>query len=317
MPVDPQIQAVLDALAALEAPEFSEQTPAQVREAFKAFSMAGAGEPEVGSVEDRTIPGPDGPIPVRVFRPSGEGTAGGLVYYHGGGWVIGDLDSHDSLCRQFCAGAGVVVVSVDYRLAPEHPCPAASEDAWAALGWVAANADELGIDTGRLAVGGDSAGGNLAALMALRARDAGGPALGLQVLIYPATDLVMAHPSITENGEGYFLTAESMQWFCGHYLGVDREHGDPTDATVSPLRANSLAGVAPARVVTAEFDPLRDEGNAYAAALEAAGVPVTLLQARGHTHTSISMVDVVLSGAPVRAAMADALKQFVGASVPA
>ena len=312
MPVDPQIQVVLDALAALEAPEFSEQTPAQVREAFKAFSMAGAGEPEVGSVEDRTIPGPDGPIPVRVFRPSGEGTAGGLVFYHGGGWVIGDLDSHDSLCRQFCAGAGVVVVSVDYRLAPEHPCPAASEDAWAALGWVAANAVELGIDTGRLAVGGDSAGGNLAALMALRARDAGGPALGLQVLIYPATDLVMAHPSITENGEGYFLTAESMQWFCGHYLGVDREHGDPTDATVSPLRANSLAGVAPARVVTAEFDPLRDEGNAYAARLADEGVEVELDENPGMIHGFFQMGALAPSANAAVGRAVDHVKRTIG-----
>ena len=312
MPVDPQIQVVLDALAALEAPEFSEQTPAQVREAFKAFSMAGAGEPEVGSVEDRTIPGPDGPIPVRVFRPSGEGTAGGLVFYHGGGWVIGDLDSHDSLCRQFCAGAGVVVVSVDYRLAPEHPCPAASEDAWAALEWVAANADELGIDTGRLAVGGDSAGGNLAALMALRARDAGGPALGLQVLIYPATDLVMEHPSITENGDGYFLTAESMQWFCGHYLGVDREHGDPTDATVSPLRAVSLAGVAPARVVTAEFDPLRDEGNAYAARLADEGVEVELDENPGMIHGFFQMGTLAPSATAAVGRAVDHVKRTIG-----
>ena len=312
MPVDPQIQVVLDALATLEAPDFSEQTPAQVREAYKTFSMAGAGEPEVGSVEDRTIPGPEGAIPVRVFRPSGEGTAGGLVYYHGGGWVIGDLDSHDSLCRQFCAGAGVVVVSVDYRLAPEHPCPAASDDAWAALEWVAANADELGIDTGRLAVGGDSAGGNLAALMALRARDSGGPALGLQVLIYPATDLEMTHPSIAENGEGYFLTADSMHWFCGHYLGVDREHGDPADADVSPLRAASLAGVAPARVVTAEFDPLRDEGNAYAARLADEGVEVDLDENPGMIHGFFQMGALAPSATAAVGRAVDHVKRTIG-----
>jgi acetyl esterase len=267
VPVDPQIKILLDAMAELEAPTMADQTPEQVREQFAAFATMGAGQPEVGSVEDRTIPGPDVPVGVRVYRPEGDGPFGGLVFYHGGGWVIGDLESHDSLCRQLCSGAGVVVVSVDYRLAPEHPCPAGSRDAWTALQWVAANGSELGIDTGRLAVGGDSAGGNLSALVALRARDEGGPDLRLQLLIYPATDLTFESPSIKENGDGYFLTAESMHWFCDHYLGVDRQHGDPNDGTVSPLRAASLAGAAPARVVTAEFDPLRDEGDAYAARL--------------------------------------------------
>jgi acetyl esterase len=312
MPVDPQVQVILDALASLEAPEFAEQTPDQVREAYRAFSMAGAGEPEVGSVEDRTIPGPAGPLPVRVYRPSGEGTAGGLVYYHGGGWVIGDLDSHDSLCRQLCAGAGVVVVSVDYRLAPEHPYPAASDDAWAALEWVAANADELGIDRDRLAVGGDSAGGNLAALMAVRCRDAGGPPLRLQLLIYPATDLVMGHPSITENGEGYFLTADSMRWFARHYLGVDREHGDPADAAVSPLHAASLAGVAPARVVTAEFDPLRDEGNAYAARLADQGFEVELDENPGMIHGFFQMGAMAPSCAAAVGRAVDHVKRTIG-----
>jgi acetyl esterase len=274
VPVDPQIQVLLDAMAQLETPEMEAQTPEQVREAFDAFGSIGAGQPDVGSVEDRTIPGPDGDIPVRIYRPEGDGSRGGLVFFHGGGWVIGNLQSHDGLCRVLCAGAGVVVVSVEYRLAPEHPYPAGPRDAWAALGWVSEHAGDLGIDPGRLAVGGDSAGGNLSALVALRARDAGGPALRLQLLIYPATDLTFESPSIKENGEGYFLTEDSMHWFADHYLGPDRQHGDGTDAAVSPARAASLAGVAPARVITAEFDPLRDEGDAYAARLAEEGVEV-------------------------------------------
>jgi acetyl esterase len=312
VPVDPQIQVILDALAALEAPELAEQTPQQVREAYAAFSSAGAGQPEVASVEDRTIPGPAGPIPVRVYQPGGDGATGGLVYYHGGGWVIGDLDSHDSLCRQFCSGAGVVVVSVDYRLAPEHPFPAASDDAWAALQWVVGNAGEVGIDADRLAVGGDSAGGNLAALMAIRARDEGGPDLRLQVLVYPATDLVMGHPSITDNGEGYFLTHESMLWFSGHYLGTGRERGDPTSPVVSPLRAERLSGVAPARVVTAEFDPLRDEGDAYAARLADEGVEVEHDTNPGMIHGFFQMGPMAPSANAAVERAIDHVKRAVG-----
>ena len=311
MPVDPQIQVMLDALAALEAPEFSEQTPAQVREAYKAFSMAGAGEPEVGSVEDRTIPGPDGPIPVRVYRPSGEGTAGGLVYYHGGGWVIGDLDSHDSLCRQFCAGAGVVVVSVDYRLAPEHPCPAASDDAWAALEWVAANADELGIDTERLAVGGDSAGGNLAALMALRARDAGGPRSPCRCWsIRPPTSRWRTRPSRRTAR----ATSSPPSRCCGSAGTTSGGPGArrPTDATVSPLRAASLAGVAPARVVTAEFDPLRDEGDAYAARLADEGVEVELDENPGMIHGFFQMGALAPSATAAVDRAVDHVKRTIG-----
>jgi acetyl esterase len=180
--------------------------------------------------------------------------------------------------------------------------------------WVHDHAAELGADPGRLIVAGDSAGGNLAAVVALMARERSTPPITGQVLVYPVIDAACDASSYTENGEGYFLEASGMRWFWDHYLGPD---GDGTHQYASPNRASDLSGLPPAVVITAEFDPLRDEGNAYAAALEAAGVPVTLLQARGHTHTSISMVDVVLSGAPVRAAMADALKQFVGASVPA
>jgi acetyl esterase len=312
MPVDPQIQVVLDMIASLEAPPFAEQTPAQVRESYKAMSAAEVGQPEVGAVTDRTIPGPAGDIAVRVYRPAGEGPFGGLVFYHGGGWVIGDLDSHDPLCRQLSLQAGVVVVAVDYRLAPEHPYPAGTDDSWAALQWIAAHAGELEIDPERLAVGGDSAGGNISALMALRARDEGGPALRLQLLVYPATDLTMGHPSIKENGEGYFLTEESMVWFTGHYLGAGGEHGDATDAAISPLRAPSLAGVAPARVVTAEFDPLRDEGDAYAQRLAEEGVEVEHDRNPGMIHGFFQMgsLSPAASGAITRAA--DHVKRAIG-----
>jgi acetyl esterase len=268
-----------------------------------------AGEPpEVGSVEDRTVPGPAGDIPVRVYRPDVEGPAPILVFLHGGGWVIGNLDSHDVSCRALCKRAEVVVVSVDYRLAPEHPHPAASDDAWAALTWVAAHGDEVGGDASRLAVGGDSAGGNLAALMALRARDEGGPALRHQMLIYPVTDLAAETASHVENGEGYFLTTETMRWFIDHYLGPDRAHGDPADPAISPLRADDLSGLPPAQVLTAEFDPLRDEGDAYAARLAEAGVPVDHVQHPGLVHGFIGMGLLSPDCAGAAAAAADRLR---------
>jgi len=312
MPVDPQIKVVLDMLATMEAPPFSEQTPAQVRESYAAMSAAELGQPEVGSVVDRSIPGPAGDVAVRVYRPAGDGPFGGLVFYHGGGWVIGDLDTHDPLCRQLCLQAGVVVVSVDYRLAPEHTYPAGTDDSWAALQWVASNAAELEVDPDRLAIGGDSAGGNISALMAIRARDEGGPALRLQLLIYPATDLTMEHPSIKENGVGYFLTEESMVWFTGHYIGADREHGDPTDAQLSPLRAESLAEVAPARVITAEFDPLRDEGDAYAARLADEGVEVEHDQNPGMIHGFFQMGALSPAASDAISRAADHLKRAIG-----
>jgi acetyl esterase len=310
--VDPQIQLLLDAMAQVEAPPIGQQTPQQVREGFAAFGAMGAGQPEVGAVEPLPIPGPAGTIPARVYRPEGDGPTGALVFLHGGGWVIGDLDTHDGLCRQLCAGAGVTVISVDYRLAPEHPFPAGPEDAWAALRWVADHADELGVDASRLAVGGDSAGGNLSALVALRARDEGGPALRLQLLVYPATDLTFESPSIEENGEGYFLTADSMHWFVDCYLGADREHGDPAHVSVSPSKAASLAGVAPARVITAEFDPLRDEGDAYAARLAAEGVEVEHDTNAGMIHGFFQMGAMVPAANDAVDRAVEHLKRAVG-----
>ena len=320
MPVDPQIQVVLDAMAALEAPPIAEQTPDEVRRAFRTFAAAEAGRPAVGPVTDQVIVGPDSELTLRVYLPVGTVPGGGrpgsapgvLVWFHGGGWVIGDLETADGSCRQLCQQAGVAVVSVDYRLAPEHPYPAAFQDAWAATEWVAANAAVIGVDASRMAVGGDSAGGNLAALVAIRARDVGAPVLQHQLLVYPATDLTMSHPSIVENGEGYFLTQEAMAWFMDCYLGADRSHADPSRPEVSPLFAGDLAGVAPAHIITAEFDPLLDEGNAYAAALSKAGVAVDHDTNPGMIHGFFAMgafspaAEVVVTRAAdrVRAALA-------------
>jgi acetyl esterase len=209
---------------------------------------------EVGAVEPVT----DGPVPMRIYRPAGE-PLGTLVFFHGGGFVIGDLESHDAQCRILCAKSEVVVVSVDYRLAPEHPFPAGLEDAEAALGWAMAN------EEGPFVVGGDSAGGNLAAVVAR-------PELAAQLLIYPVTDMVTEHPSIEENAEGLFLTREDMEWFHGHYLGGDEALR--SDPRASPALRGDLKGLPPALIYTAEYDPLRDDGNAYAEALSAAGVKV-------------------------------------------
>jgi acetyl esterase len=217
------------------------------------------------------------------------------VYFHGGGFVICDLDSHDGACRRLANATGSVVVSVDYRLAPEHRWPAAAEDAYAATGWAADRAEELGIDATRLALAGDSAGGNLTAVAALMARDRGGPALAFQLLVYPVIDLGASrseYPSQRENAEGYFLTVAHMEWYRAQYLADDANGEEPY---ASPIKAASLAGLPPACVVTAEMDPLRDEGEAYGRALQAAGVPVTIHRAPGMFHGFFNM-DAVLDG---------------------
>jgi acetyl esterase len=266
-----------------------------------------AGEPlEMAGVEDLEIPGPAGnQIPVRVYTPTtGQSLRPLVVYFHGGGFVIGNIDSHDATCRELAHLAEAVVVSVDYRLAPEHAGPAAAEDCYAATRWVADNAAALGGDPLRLAVAGDSAGGNLAAVVPLIARDRGGPPIAFQLLIYPVTDLTMSQPSMEENAEGYMLTAAGLRWFYDHYLGGA---GDPKDAVLSPLFASDLSGLPPALVLTAEFDPLRDEGEAYAARLIAAGVPVAVKRYDGLIHGFFAM-GLVLDAA--RAAVAETAAQL-------
>jgi acetyl esterase len=288
MPVDPAIQTLLDNMAGADPVDLSSMTVEQARQVIGMLALVD-GDPEpVAQVSDHTIPGPGGDIGLRVYQAAGTATpAPVLVWYHGGGWVIGDLASADPTARKLANRTGAVVVSVDYRLAPEHPFPAGPDDCWAALEWVAAHGAEIGGDPHRLAVGGDSAGGNLAALVAVRARDAG-LTLRHQLLVYPATDLTMTSPSIGSNGEGYLLTATGMKWFGDHYL----QGHDPTDPAVSPAYAASLSGLAPATVHTAEFDPLRDEGNAYAEALAEADVPCELICWPGMIHGFFAMATV-------------------------
>ncbi len=288
MPLDPQIEALLEQMAAMESVDFREVTPQGLRETMKMIAAADGPPEAVGAVDDASAKGPAGAIPVRVYRPAGAGSAPLpiLVWYHGGGWVIGDLDTADTTCRKLANRSGALVVSVDYRLAPEHPAPAPAEDCWAALCWVAELATDIGGDGSRLAVGGDSAGGNLSALLAVRARDNGGPALRYQLLVYPATDLTMSYPSHAENGEGYMLTNDATAWFLGHYLGPDQDAKHPS---LSPHHTGDLSGVAPAFIITAEFDPLRDEGEAYAARLRDSGVAADLCRYDGMIHGFFQM----------------------------
>jgi acetyl esterase len=285
MALDAAIKATLDAMAAAGGPALDALPPAEARKVFDNMPLPRK-EIALPSVENRTIPGPAGQIPVRIYQPAGAGPKPVLLYLHGGGWVIGSLDSHDGICRELAEGAGCVVVSVDYRLAPEHCYPAAPEDCYAALQWVAANAASLGADAKRLAVGGDSAGGNLSAVVAQMARDKGGPAIRFQLLIYPVTDADFTTPSYVQNAEGYLLTTSAMKWFWGHYVPSEAPRREPY---ASPLRAKDLSGLPPAWVCTAEFDPLRDEGEAYAKRLQQAGVSTTLTRFDGLIHGFISM----------------------------
>jgi acetyl esterase/lipase len=265
--------------------------------------------PPVTRVENLSAPGPAGAVPLRLYAQGPARTRPVLLFMHGGGWVIGDLDTHDDPCRRLALDSGCLVIAVDYRLAPEHRYPAAVDDAWAALRWVAAHAAELGGDPARLAVGGDSAGGNLAAALALRARDAGGPALAYQLLVYPAVDCDLTRPSVKAHGEGYLLTAAGMRWFWDHY------QPDPalrTQPLASPLRAESLAGLPPAWLLLPEYDVLLDEGEAYAARLQAEGVPVTVRRYAGAMHAFFNMSAAAIA----RQAIADAAQALRAALRP-
>ena len=313
MALDPQAKAVIEAAAKAGRPAYHQLAPKDARQLFRETRpLSTPTPPELGSVRNLNADGPQGQIPLRVYRPAGGAASTPLpvyVYFHGGGWVIGDLETHDVICRQLTAASEACVISVDYRLAPEHKFPAAVDDAWAATRWIVANAGALGVDSTRLAVGGDSAGGNLAAVVALMARDAGGPAIALQVLIYPVTDLGAESTSYDALGEGYQLTRESMRWFRAHYLGAPSDGGD---WRASPLRAKSLAGLPPALIVTAGFDPLRDEGEAYAARLREAGVLVDYVCFGGMIHGFAAMGKVLGTAHRAVALIGGALRQTLG-----
>ena len=305
MPLDPQAKALLDQMAEAGAPPFESLTPEQARELILQMrELAGPPEPVAG-VEDSMIPTPDGQIPVRIYTPEGSGPFPVLVYFHGGGWVIGSVDTIDPPCRALANAAGCVIVSIDYRLAPEDKFPAAPEDCYAATRWVAEYAAGISADPSRMAVGGDSAGGNLAAVVALMARDRGGPPLAYQLLVYPVTNYDFSTASYEENGEGYLLTKNAMVWFWDHYLRTEEDGAHPY---ASPLRAPDLRGLPPALVITAEFDPLRDEGEAYARRLQEAGVPVALKRSDGMIHGFWQMGGVLDQGKKVLADRAAALR---------
>jgi acetyl esterase len=289
VPLDPQSKTILDLMAQMNVPDFSTLSPEEARKLFGQMPRPQPPTPVAG-VEDRAVPGPGGEIPVRIYTPDSATPRAGLVYFHGGGWVIGDLESHDEVCRRLAARSGATVVATHYRLAPETRFPGAAEDCYAAARWVSENAGGLGIDPGRLAIGGDSAGGNLTAVVTQMARDRGGPSLRFQLLIYPVTDCDYETPSYIENADGYFLTRRAMRWFWDHYVPDPAER---VHAYASPLRAESHSELPPALVITAEYDPLRDEGEAYAKALEKAGVAVQCSRYAGMLHGFVAFTGLV------------------------
>ena len=296
MSLDADCKKVHELYALANRPPLQTLTPAEAREGYRRGTTILASEPvEVGDVRDLAADGPAGKIPLRMYRPKdtdGKTVLPALIFFHGGGWTIGDFDTHDAVCRYLAAKSGAAVIAVDYRLAPEHRFPAAVEDAFAATCWIAANAGALAIDARRLAVGGDSAGGNLSAVVTLMARDAKGPDLKLQVLIYPAVDFTMSAPSFTSNADVLPLTREAVVWFRDHYFGPQGEKAFERDWRASPLFAD-LSGLPTAHVVTAGCDVLCDEGRAYADKLEAAGVAVERAHFPGMIHGFVTMGKIV------------------------
>jgi acetyl esterase/lipase len=304
MSIDPVLLAVLDAFP-MQFDDLGAMTAQELRAVFEGRDPP-PGE-DVASVEDLEVPGPGGALPVRVYRPEGAADpAPVVVFFHGGGWVLGSIATHDASCRGFANRTGAVHVSVDYRLAPEHPYPAAAEDCYAATCWVADHAADLGVDPGRLAVAGDSAGGNLAAVVCQMARDRGGPAIAFQSLVYPVTDLDFDRwPSMEENKDGPLLTREGMGWFARHYVPTLPFTDEPYAA---PIRAADLSGLPPAYVATAGHDPLRDEGAGYAEALAAAGVAVGYDNFETMIHGFVGFADVVPAAGEARDRIAAALR---------
>jgi len=310
MVLDPDAQRVLDMIKAAGRPPFNTLTPEEARGFFSAGrTILQPDPPEVAESRDLEAPGPNGAVKLRLYRALG--TARGavlpvLIFYHGGGWVLGDLDSHDQACRAIANAAGCCVIAVDYRLAPELKFPGAISDSAAATRWILANAADLAIDPARAAVGGDSAGGNIAAVMAIMARDTYLPPIAFQLLIYPVTDMGMGHESYQRITEGYPLVTSTMKWFIDHYLA---NAADVADWRASPLRAASLAGTAPAMVVTCAHDPLCDEAVDYARRLDREGVSVTHLHYNDQMHGFLTMGKLIRASQSLIDTMAVALKR--------
>jgi acetyl esterase len=315
MTLHAQARAVLDLVAAGGEIEPSDEHLTEIRAGFAMLLALGAGPGEdIAEVRDLEVASPAGAVPVRVYRPGDGGSLPVVVFFHGGGWTIGGIDEYDPIARRVANASGALVVSVGYRLAPEHPHPAALDDCWAVTTWVAEHAAEIGGDSSRFALMGDSAGGNIAAVLALRCAREGGPNPALQVLVYPVVDCDFDTLSYHENGDGYLLDTAQMRWFFDCYAGGGSNPGDPT---ISPLRAadlrsGDLRGVAPAFVLTAQYDPLRDEGEAYAAALGASGVDVSLTRYDGMIHAFFGLGAVFDAGTEAVADVGAELRRAFG-----
>ena len=302
MPLHAQTAAVLDAMRQLGAPPLHELTPEQGRTAY--IAMRTVSKVQLHEIRDIDAGG----VKCRHYRTTGQTPAPLLIYYHGGGWVIGDLESHDDVCRKLASQARCDVIAVDYRLAPEHPAPAAVDDCIAATKWIFANAKSLGIDPARVAIGGDSAGGNLSAIVAMHS----GERPVFQLLVYPATDMRMGQQSHKDNAQGYLLTADSMKWFISHYLQGDEKK--KLDPKVSPILSSDadLKKSPPTLVITAEFDPLRDEGEEYAAKLASLGVPTSTVRFHGQIHAFFGMSELLDDAAAAISLSASYLRKYLG-----
>ena len=304
-PLDPQVKALLDQMAAANQPAFHSQSPTDARKAMEAMLTVLGPGPAVHKVEDCKIPGPASEIPLRVYTPAGKPN-GILMYFHGGGWVVGDLASHDYVCRVFTNETGCVVVAVDYRLAPEHKFPAGPDDCYAAAQWVSKNAASLGSDADHIAVGGDSAGGNLAAVVSLMARNRGGLRIRHQMLIYPATDAAMDTPSYKEfTADGFVLSKLDMEWFWNYYIPNAKDRENPY---ASPARARDLKNLPPAHIITASHDPLRDEGEAFAELLKKSGNKVKVKRYEGVVHGFVSLQAAIDQGKTATRELSEELK---------
>jgi acetyl esterase len=314
MPLDPKAQEVLEAMRVTEIPETVTLSVTEARtQAIERSEARNSPLAEMHSIENRRVPGPAGDIPIRIYRPHCSDGASLIMFFHGGGWVHSNLDTHDAVSRALAHAARATVVSVDYRLAPEHKFPAASDDCLAATRWAGVHASELGADTSGIALAGDSAGGNLATVTAIRIRDEGGPHIGAQVLVYPITDYYdPGTPSYFEYAEGYNLTRRNMMWFWDHYIASRKAAEHPH---ASPLRSANVAGLPPALVITAEYDPLRDEGERYAAKLRDAGVDTTLITFDGMIHGFFSAIGVYRQSGEAVFAAAGWLRTKLGSHV--